>query len=60
MHIIPSLNRPNTFFLFRDDNTEIEITLNKNTFHSVRYKLTEEEKEALTEYFKFNKNKSRL
>lgn len=60
MVVVPSLNRPNTYFIFRNDDTEVEINLNKNTFHSVRYRLTNEEIEGLTNYFKFNKHKSKL
>lgn len=60
MTIVPSLNRANIFFIFREDNTEVEISLNKNTFASIRHRLTDEEIKGLTEYFKFNKHKSKL
>ena len=56
--ITKSLHKPNTYYLFRDDNTELEFEKRKGVPPKIKgdYKFRSEDKEAINNYFKLNSN----
>ncbi len=56
--ITKSFHKPNTYYLFRDDNTEIEFLKRKGVPPKIKgdKKFTNKDKETINNYFKLSKN----
>ncbi len=55
--ITKSFHKPNTYYLFRDDNTEVEFLKRKGVPPKAKhYKLSQNDKETINNYFKLSKN----
>ena len=58
--IAKSYHKPRTYYLFRDDNTEVEFIKRKGVPPKTKhYKLSMKDKETINNYFK-TKNNERL
>ena len=57
--IVKSCHRPNVFFLFRDDNTEVEFLKRQGVPPKAKnYKLSKKDKETINNYFKLTINET--
>lgn len=57
--IVKSCHRPNVYFLFRDDNTEVEFSKRQGVPPKPKYyKLTQKDKETINNYFKLTEKQT--
>ena len=55
--IVKSYHKTNVYYLFRDDNTEVEFLKRKGLQPKAKhYKLSQKDKETINNYFKLNNN----
>lgn len=52
MYVVPSLNKPNTYFIFRDDGTEIRVSIENNLLRPSRPLTPDESNEMALRYLR--------
>tara|TARA_R110002051_G_scaffold53626_1_gene100960 strand:+ start:438 stop:617 length:180 start_codon:yes stop_codon:yes gene_type:complete len=57
--IVKSYHRPNVYFLFRDNNTEVEFSKRQGVPPKAKhYKLSQNDKKTINNYFKLTINET--
>lgn len=52
MYVVPSLNYPNTYFIFRDDGTEVKVSIENNLLRPSKPLTPDESNEMAFRYLR--------